>query len=130
MEQIEVLLRHATENSNIDEARNAAYALAKLIKKHNLLIVRAPSIQGTTFPPPTARPAPARPAKAPPPKAPTGSRPVDGTPKSASHEDWQKMKAKFAGYCKWCRKPIKPNSPIYWSRDHGAYHPICFVQSS
>ena len=39
------------------------------------------------------------------------------------------MKAKFEGSCKHCGKPIKANTPIYWSKDRGAYHPVCYLKT-
>ncbi len=44
-------------------------------------------------------------------------------------DDYQKMKAKYKGFCKGCGKVIKPNMPIYWSKDSGAYHPVCFLRA-
>ena len=119
LQQIQALLRHACENQNLDEARNAALALARLIKKHNITLVLPAANNGTSFPPP--RPAPVRPPPRPQPARPKPARAVP--------DDWQKMKAKYPGECKWCRRPIKPNTPIYWSKDHGAYHPVCFLKS-
>lgn len=50
-------------------------------------------------------------------------------PPEVVDDGWRPMKAKFSGYCKWCGKPIKANTPIYWSKDHGAYHPVCYLKS-
>ena len=102
-------------SSNIDEGRNAAYAAAKLIHKHHVLLVLPAAANGTTVPTPSVRvhvPAPSR-----------------ARPNKATEDGWRKMKAKYAGSCKWCGKHVKPNSPVYWSKDHGAYHPVCYLES-
>lgn len=104
-----------TTSPNEDEARNAALSACKIILKFNLtLVMPAPNL-GTTFPAPQRSKVRVRQQPPPPPP------PVD--------DDWRKIKAKFDGYCKWCRKPIKKNAPIYWSKENGAYHPVCYLNS-
>ena len=102
-----------TASDNIDEARNAAYAAAKLIRLHKL-IVRAPApFFSTSFPAPSVRVTTRK------------RKPV----KQPLSDGWRRMKAKFAGSCKWCFKAVEQNETICWSADHGAYHTKCYEES-
>ncbi len=110
-----------TTSSNIDEARNAALALARIIRAHGIVLSLPPEGRGTTFPTPNVPKPPGVQVKVKVPRRPY-------TP-PINVDDWQKIKAKFAGYCKGCGKGIKQNTPIYWSREKGAYHPVCFINA-
>ena len=110
-----------TTSSNIDEARNAALVMARLIRTHQLIITEGAPGHGTTFP----RPVPPKPKRRPS-SADVWRAEAEARRREASFQD---IKAKFKGYCKGCSKPIKPNTHIYWSKDKGAYHPICFLRS-
>lgn len=114
LQKIQALLALAA-SSNLDEARNASYVAVKLIRQHHIVLVHPATQTGTSFPPPSVPMGKAVPAKKR--KAPT---PDDG---------WKSIKAKFGGSCKWCGKRIEQNAPIYWSKDHGAYHPVCYANS-
>jgi hypothetical protein len=129
-----------TASSNIDEARNAALAMARLIQGHHLVISMPAEGHGTTFPRPSRKSTVVNGAvveawvaqqetlkKARDAAIRTG-RPVKTT-QQRTEKDVKPMKAKYAGVCTKCKKPIKPNTHIYWSPDHGAYHPLCFIQA-
>jgi hypothetical protein len=109
----------------LDEARNASYAAVKLINRFGIMLSPPAAGYGTSFPPPSVRVGKPAPPRAAPPKA---KAPSKASAKEAD-DGWQKMKAKYEGHCKWCNKPVKPNTPIYWSKDHGAYHPVCYSSS-
>jgi hypothetical protein len=124
-----------TTSSNIDEARNAALALARLIQARHLVISIGAAGLGTTFPKPSIvasskhqpiSPSAVRTKK----EAQKKYRVKVKVPPSDSEEGFQKMKSKFAGICKGCVKSIKINSPIYWSPDRGAYHSECFAKTT
>lgn len=103
-------------SQNIDEARNAALAAAKLIREHNIILTLPAASIGVSFPAPKVSKMRIRVREQPRP-------PVE------PDDEWRKMKAKFDGYCKWCSKSIRKNESIYWSKENGAYHPNCYVKS-
>ena len=120
-----------TASSNIDEARNAAYAAVKLIQQHGLVVSMGAPSHGTTFPTPTVT------VKVNIPRRRRTPVEVYAEQQEAAqrardrqaHEDFQSMKAKYKGNSKGCNRPIRQNTPIYWSKDKGAYHPICFLRA-
>jgi hypothetical protein len=117
LQTIRSLLALAT-SSNVDEARNAALAAVRLIQKHNVILSLPAEGRGTSFPAPSVRPKVVRIPK------------KERVDQRKEAEGWRAIRAKYEGVCKWCHKDIKLNAMIYSSKDHGAYHAVCFLQSS
>lgn len=109
-------------SANIDEARNAALAAVRLIQNYNVILTLPAMGHGTSFPTPT-RPTIRK-------KKPTTVVHKQRVQQRKDEEGWRAIRAKYEGTCKWCHKEIKTNAMIYWSKDHGAYHAVCFLQSS
>ena len=122
MEKVRALLALAT-SPNIDEARNAALAAVRLIAEYKVILSLPAPANGVTFPPPSIRVKTVSPAER---RTKTAIR---ATTRAGNPGEWKKMKAKFEGYCKWCKKKVHKNASIYWSPDDGAYHAVCYSNS-
>jgi hypothetical protein len=118
LQKIQALLALAAASDLDDktnEARNASYAAVRLMRQHRIVLSTPTTQKGAAFPVPSVHV-----------KAPTPAR---ARPAKTQDDGWRKMKAKFEGHCKWCNEAVKPNAPIYWSKDHGAYHAACYFDS-
>lgn len=113
MLQIRQLLALVADKE-LEEGRTAAYAAARLILKHNIVLMPPPRGAPVTFPAPkvdTSKIVKKKAAAPAEPKAP-----------------WRDMSAKFETKCKYCDKGIRKDQPIKWARSKGAYHPVCYVE--
>lgn len=104
-----------TTSPNVDEARNAALVAARLIREHGIILTNPAASVGMTFPPPQIRI--------------TVTKKTTPAPVADDADEWQRIKAKYEGFCKWCGKTIRKNSSIRWCPGKGAMHLACYTTS-
>ncbi|MGO8999657.1 MAG: DUF2786 domain-containing protein [Polyangiaceae bacterium] len=107
---------------NANEARNAAYLAAKLIREHRLEL-REPA-GGARRPTPSGRKATPEPTrvKTPPPKRKSHSS-KGGV--HAVREVPTRITSPLGGDCVVCGKRYRAGSEVFWSDAEGGLHPAC-----
>lgn len=100
-------------SSHVEEARTSAFMACKLIREHGFTV--GPTSQSSSR---TAHTTPR--SEPPPPQPPPKS-------KYEKHPEWIRMTAKYAGFCKVCRKTVDEGSPIFWKLGEGSQHEACYL---
>jgi hypothetical protein len=107
-------------SSNMNEARNAAYLAAKLIREHGLELKEPASKGGPTprkTPPATGRRTPSGATR----RTPGSKRGV-----RAQREAPSTIESPLGGDCVVCSKHYRAGTRILWVDSEGGMHPGCF----
>ncbi len=114
LDRVQKLLALAA-SPNANEARNAAFLAAKLIREHGLQLVE----------PATRRPSPI-PRKTPPSRKQTPARKVSSKRGARAVTDAPKpITSPLGGDCVVCARRYKAGSEVLWSDADGGMHPEC-----
>jgi uncharacterized protein DUF2786 len=122
LERIQKLLALAA-SPNANEARNAAYLAAKLIREHGIELQEPPA------PPRRASPAPRRSTPREPAVRTTPHPKRTVSSKRGVHavkEVPARIESPLGGDCIVCGKRYRSGSEIFWLDAEGGFHPACF----